>query len=76
MDVLNGRKWCPCDALGGFHHPLAVPCGQQQRSSHTDRDTVGQDAFDRTPVRVHQDGWRQVVLLQCPEEEEAAGEIS
>ncbi len=40
-------------------------------SSHTDRDTVGQDAFDRTPVEVHQDGWRQVVLLQCPEEEEA-----
>ncbi len=36
-----------------------------------DCDTVGQDAFDRTPVEVQQDGLRQMVLLQCPREEEA-----
>ncbi len=47
----------------------ALQSATEQFPYHT--DTVGQDAFDRTPVEVHEDGWRQVVLLQCPKEEEA-----
>ena len=56
LDVLNSRKWCPCDALGSFHHPLQCFAVSHRAVSIPDCDAAGQDALDRTPVKVHHYG--------------------
>lgn len=68
MDILNGRKWSPCDALGGFHHALQCLVVSNRAVPTPDCDTV---CLYHTVVEVTQYVSRQVVLLQYPKEKKA-----
>lgn len=54
LDVLNGRKWGPSDALGSFHHLMEPFAACDRAAYQTVTQLRGEDTLDRTPVEVLQ----------------------
>lgn len=72
LEVLDGRNCSPCDALGGVHHPRQCLAVSNRAVSTPHWDIVGEDAFNCTAVKIAWDSSREVVLSQCPQEENGA----